>query len=154
MKIDLARLVADAKKATRMKRLFAPAKQVRIVFRPRGSSAKGSPQSKARVIETGRGLFLEISWTHHGPGKKMRFPLSASPGDDVEVLVRGSSVVVYTENVRYDYCGIEVYSWKEDEWYQESETFLQGDEQIRDVLGKKSLDLTIRTKVRYLLNVL
>jgi hypothetical protein len=153
MKIDLARLVADAKKARRARRLYEPAKQVRIVFRPKGSTAKGprSPRPEARILETGRGLFLEIA---SGRGPKTQLPLSASADDDVEVIFDGGSIVVYGENTRYDYCGIEVFSRKDGEWRQEREVFLQGDEQIRDVLGKKGLDLTTKTKVRYLLNAM
>jgi len=153
MKIDLAKLVADAKKVRRARRLYEPAKQVRIVFRPRGSTAKGprSPRPETRILETGRGLFLEIT---SGRGPKTQLPLSAGSVDAVEVLFDGGFIVVYGENTQYDYCGIEVFSQKDGEWRQEHELFLQGDEQIRGVLGNEGLDFTTRTKVRYLLNAM
>ena len=80
-------------------------------------------------------------------------PLGAGSSDDVEVFSEGGLLYIVTCNASLDYVGLETVPADPAEPEGAAFTdnvFFQGDEQIREVLGPRGLDLTPRTMARRL----
>ena len=83
-------------------------------------------------------------------GKK-RIVTPAGSGDDVDAYVYGDNVLVVVSNLRMPYVGATLYTDDEQGGYRvDQDVFLQGQEEVVDVLGKRydSLrDLTLANKL-------
>jgi hypothetical protein len=71
------------------------------------------------------------------------FTLGCGESDAVHVFTENSLLYVVSLNTRYDYVGLEIFNPKDDidSCNALNEIFLQGCEQIEDILGKRGLDL-------------
>lgn len=79
-----------------------------------------------------------VRWTRNR--KEFKMPIQAGDSDFVEFFTEGNVFVALAINYSLDYCGIETYCMEEE--CKVSEIFVAGDEQIKEVLGRKGLTKT------------
>jgi len=84
-------------------------------------------------------------------GKKRRHVLPCGSNDSIWLFYEGDRVYCLCENTGLDYIGLQGYGPDDVEPPQELSVFLQYDYEIADVLGKRGLDLSTRTKLKRLL---
>jgi len=78
---------------------------------------------------------------------KVVYTLSCGNDDDLHIAREGKFLFVLTVNYRLPYCGIEVFSLVDNDNCPAS-VFLQGSEQIQEILGKRGLDYTPLTMIK------
>ena len=92
-----------------------------------------------------------------GMKNEVRLLPGSGSSDNTTVFQVDDYLYVLNTNTRHDYAGLRVYMidpegarYGEGEAVEAGEMFLQGDEQLKEVLGKRGLDLTERTIAKYM----
>lgn len=82
--------------------------------------------------------------------KIQRVPIGAGTSDDIYVYREGDDIYVLTVNDRLGYVGLDIFSGDPAE--KAGEMFLQTDYEIEEILGRRGLDLSPPTMIRYMSN--
>ena len=74
--------------------------------------------------------------------------VGAGRSDDISFFIEGNEMICVSINYQLDYVGIQVYSMEHED--DLAELFLQGDEQIKEILGRDWENRTPRHVARVL----